>query len=237
MTKKSLLLVVLLTIYSFTNSQEISLGMKGGVNYNSNRDIKGRSSGGSYTTDLFAADKEMGTQYGAFLDISFGKIFLRPEVLFTSLKNTYAFPTKPANWSATRMDIPVMLGVHIYGPASIVAGPVFSSVSDFEMEGLDDWSDPIIYDESTMNLQIGILLEFGRFGLDLRYEYGLKKVELQEAVDFTHGYNGYGINLADLYEYNPSQIILSVHIGILRFSTTNERKNRSRSDWRNHKRL
>ena len=179
----------------------------------------------------------MGTQYGAYLDISFGKLFLRPEILFSSLKNTYAFPTKPANWSATRMDIPVLLGFHIAGPVSIVAGPVFSSVSDFEMEGLDEWSDPVLYEESTMNLQAGILLEFGRFGLDFRYEYGLKKVDLQEGVDFRHGYQGYGINLADLHEYNPSQIILSVHIGILRFNATSERKKRSRSDWRNHKRL
>ena len=235
MTKKSLLLVVLLTIYSFANSQEISIGLKGGVNYYSNRDIQGTGSG--YTNDVFAADKEMGTQYGAFLDIGLGKIFIRPEVLFTSLKNTYAFPTKTANWSATRMDIPIMLGVHIYGPVSVVAGPVFSSVSDFEMEGLDSYSPSILYEKNELNLQAGILVEFGRFGLDLRYEYGLKKVELQERLDFTHGFNGYGINLADLHEYNPSQIILSVHIGILRFSTTNERKNRSRSDWRNHKRL
>ena len=53
MTKKSLILVILLTVYSFTNSQEIAIGLKGGINYYSNRDIQGLSSGGVYTTDVF----------------------------------------------------------------------------------------------------------------------------------------------------------------------------------------
>jgi hypothetical protein len=239
MTKKSLILVVLLTIYSFANSQVITVGVKGGVNYNSIGDLL--SFGGSYQTGapdiLFTPDKEMGTQYGAFLDISFGRIFLRPEVIFSSLKSSYALPLQVADWTATRMDIPVLLGFHIAGPVSIVAGPVFSNVSDLELEGLEPTKPAVIYEESLLNFQAGILLEMGRFGVDVRYEYGLKKVEPQNDLDFFYQTPpAYGINRAELLEYNASQIIISVHINIARFNS-NERKSMSRSDWRNHKRL
>ena len=239
MTRKSLLVVVLLTIFSFANSQVITVGVKGGVNYNTIGDLL--SFGGSYQTGapdiIFSPDQEMGTQYGMFLDIGFGKFFLRPEVMFSSLKSSYALPLQVANFKATRMDIPVMLGLHIYGPLSVVAGPVFSSVSELELEGLEPNKPAVIYDESLMNLQAGILLEIGRFGVDVRYEYGLKKVASQDNLDFFYQTPpAYGINRAELLEYNASQIIVSVHINLARFNS-NERKRSSRSDWRNHKRL
>ncbi len=239
MTKKSLFLVVLLTVFSFANSQVITVGVKGGINYNTVGELL--SFGGSYQTGapdiIFTPDKEMGTQFGAFLDISFGKIFLRPEVIFSSLKSSYALPLKVANYTSTRMDIPVLLGFHIAGPVSIVMGPVFSSVSDVKLEGLEPNKPAVIYDESVLNLQAGLLLEMGRFGVDVRYEYGLKKVESQDDLDFFYQTPpAYGINRAELLEYNASQIIISVHINIARFNS-NERKSMSRSDWRNHKRL
>jgi len=239
MTKKSLLLVILLTIFSFSYSQEITVGVKGGINFNSIGDLL--SYGGSYQTGapdiVYSPDQEMGTQYGMFLDVSFGRIFLRPEVIFSSIKSSYALPLNVANWTATRMDIPVLLGFHIAGPVSIVAGPVFSSVSDLELEGLEPDKPSVIYDESLLNFQAGILLEMGRFGVDVRYEYGLKKVEFQDDLDFFYQTPpAYGINRGALLEYNASQIIVSVHINIARFNS-NERKSMSRSDWRNHKRL
>ena len=55
---------------------------------------------------------------------------------------------------------------------------------------------------------------------------------LPEAIN----YNGYGINLADLHEFNGSQLIISIHVGLIRINT-NDRKKRSRSDWRDHRRL
>ncbi len=238
MTKKSLLLVVLITICSFINAQEIIVGLKGGINYNTIGDVfsKGGSiEGGSDAT--FSPDKVMGTQFGAFLDISFGRFFLRPEVIFSSLKSSYDFPTKISNWSVTRMDIPVLLGVHVYGPVSLVAGPVFSNVSKFELEGVEVGPNKTVltYEKSLLNLQAGILLEMGRFGIDFRYEYGLKTVELIEDLDFFFD-PGYGINLAHLLEYNSSQFIVSVHINIARFNSK-DRKRMSRSDWRDHRHL
>ena len=236
MSKNALILVVFILISSLTVSQEITLGVKGGVNYFSNRDIQGYGTG--YTNDVFPAEKEMGNQFGGFLEVSFGSFFIRPEIMWTSLKNRYDFPTKPAAWESKRMDIPFMFGLHVYGPLKFVAGPVFSNISEFYQEGLDDHSAPIEYDENTMNLQFGLILEYGRFGVDLRYEYGLKKVPFQEQlVDFTHGYQGYGINLAQMHEYNSGQIILSVQIGIIRVNPGERRARGFRSDWRNHKRL
>ena len=236
MSKKSLLLVAFLCASYLAVSQEIVVGVKGGMNQYTIGDVE--SKGGSIETgkpnEIFSPDKVFGTQFGGFVDVSFGKMFLRPEVLFTTLKSSYAFPTAEAGYEVTRMDIPILLGLHVYGPLSIVMGPVFSNVSDLKFEGLDDYSPAVIYDESLLNFQAGIMLEMGRFGVDLRYEHGLKKSEYQENLDFTR--STYGVNLANLLEYNSSQLIISVHVNLLRINS-DDRKRRSRSDWRNHRHL
>ena len=145
------------------------------------------------------------------------------------MKSSYPFPTRTINWNSTRMDIPVLLGVHIYGPLSIVTGPVFSNVSKYDIEGLDSYSASVLYEKNVMSLQAGILLEIGRFGVDVRYEYGMNKVEKQENLDFTRaGNGGTGVNLANFLEFNPSQLIVSIHINIVRFNP-NEKKRSSRS--------
>ena len=94
-----------------------------------------------------------------------------------------------------------------------------------KLEGVES---PILFEKSATNLNAGILVDFGRFGLDLRYEYGLKSIE-EQRVDIVA--TTYGTNVAHLLEYNPSQIQLSVHINILKINA-DDRGHKIKSGWR-----
>lgn len=222
-------------------SQDISFGIKGGINQNSIGDFYsfGGSLGAGVPDESFPAESVMGFQYGAYLKLNINYFFIRPELNFVSLENTYSFPTKPAQWTSTQIDFPILFGYNIYGPASIYGGPVFSTITEMTMEGWEDTgfgqTGPFTYMNSSVAISAGIMFDFGRFGLDLRYQYGLTTVPEQH-LDMVKTYNGYGVNVGKLVEYNPSQILLNLQVGLFNFGG-GKKRNRSKSDWRNHRNL
>lgn len=228
---KPLFIVILLISFSSVSAQEYTFGVKGGINFNNigELDHYGLVRGGGVNADpstdiIYTADKEMGFQFGAFAMIAFDKFFVRPEVMYVSSKNSYPLAGKTSQWTSTKIDIPVLFGYKIYEPVSLYVGPAFSSISSMELEGVEY---PILFEKSGINLNAGIMAEYGRFGIDLRYQHGLKKVEGQE-VDMLA--TTYGTNRGRLLEYNPSQIQLSVHINILNIN--GERRNNKKGAWR-----
>lgn len=231
---KPLFIVILLISFTVMNAQEYTFGVKGGVNFNNIGELYhyGNASGlGTSVTPnddtVFSAEKEMGFQFGAFAMIAFDKFFIRPEIIYVSSKNNYPLAFETANWTSTKIDIPLLLGYKIYDPVSIYAGPSFSSISDMKLDAVEQGSNyPYVYKKSSTSINAGILAEFGRFGIDLRYQYGITKVE-ELRVDINRGI--YGTNIGDLLEYNPSQIILSVHINIIRID--GERRNSKKGSW------
>lgn len=236
MKVKPLFIVILLISFSFVNAQEYTFGLKGGINFNNigELDHYGLARGGGVnavpSTDLiYPADKEMGMQFGAFGMIAFNKFFIRPEVIFVTSKNSYPLALKTSNWTSTKIDIPILFGYKIYGPFALYAGPSFSSISDMKLEGVEQGSSyPYVYKNSSTSINAGLLVEAGRFGVDLRYQYGITKVK-ELRVNIDRGI--YGTNIADLLEYNPSQIILSVHINIIKINS-DDRGHRIKSNWR-----
>ncbi|MHB1146898.1 MAG: outer membrane beta-barrel protein [Lutibacter sp.] len=232
---KPLFIVILLTSFSFVRAQEYTFGVKGGINFNNIGELYhyGNASGlGINVTPnddtVFPAEKEMGFQFGAFAMIAFDKFFIRPEVIYVSSKNNYPLALKTANWTSTKIDIPLLLGYKVYNPVSIYAGPSFSSISDMKLEGVEnDPNYPFTFKKSSTSINAGIMAEFGRFGIDLRYQYGITKVE-EQRVNINRGI--YGTNIADLLEYNPSQIQLSVHINIIKIN--GDGGHRIKSGWR-----
>ena len=235
MNIKPLLIVLFVFSFSLTNAQEFGIGLKGGVNYNYIGDFK--SVGSNSSLGSFSADNEIGYQFGVFVDIGFDRFFVRPEANYVSLKNSYAFPTKVSNWASQQIDIPILFGYKIYYPVAIYAGPVFSFISDMTMEGMKDssYSEPFTYNTSSAGISAGILLDFDRVGIDFRYKYGITTVKEQRIV-MIKNYNGYGVDIGDLLEYNPSQIMVNIQVKLFTVNS-GERYRRSKSDWRNHKNL
>lgn len=149
------------------HAQEYVFGVKGGINFNNIGELYhyGNTSGlGTNVTPnddtMFSAEKEMGTQLGLFFMIDFDNFFIRPEVNYVSSKNNYPLAFKTANWTSTKIDVPILFGYKIYGPVSLYLGPSFSSISDIELEGVEQGSNyPYVYKKSSTSINAGIMAD------------------------------------------------------------------------------
>lgn len=238
MNKNPILFIVLfLCLIANSNAQEISFGVNGGVNYNYIGDFYsiGGSIGTGVPNEYYPAEQELGYQIGGFVSIRHNYFFIRPEVSYVSLKNSYPFPTKPAAWEAQQVNVNLLFGYNIIGPASLFLGPTFSFISNMSLEGVQEGTPPFTYKDSGIYVTGGILFDFGRVGVGLRYLYGVSTID-EQRLDMVKTYNGYGVNLGDLVEYNPSQLMINVQVNIFTLNGDGRNK-RSKSDWRNHKNL
>ena len=239
MKKSPLFLVILLVTCSIVYSQEIKIGVKGGFNLNEIGELYhyGNDSGlGINVTPnedtVYKGEQDIGTQLGVFVMVNFDGFFIRPELNFVSLKNAYVLANNTVDWTANKIDFPILLGYEIYKPISVYGGPIFSSISNLKLEGLD-YGKVISYNKSSIGFGVGILMEFDILGVDIRYQYAATKEKAQR-IDMNR--DSTGTNIADLLEYNPSQITVSIHINILNLSNIKSKKG-LRSGWRNHKYL
>lgn len=246
---KLVLLIFSFVPFTFLTAQEYFFGVKGGVNYNSIGDLyhygEETGVGGNLTPDestLFSAEKEMGSQFGAFAVIDFERFYIRPEINFISIKNKYPLALNTTEWTSSKVDIPILIGTRINDLFSIYGGPVYSSISDTKLEGLKqlDGTDetPFEFDKSSVGISAGFMVEYGRFGLDFRYDYGLTSVKKQDRIKLIRA--TYGTFVADLNEYNASTISINLNIKLFGFNNPNasvERKKSRFFDWRNHKNL
>ena len=187
-------------------SQELSYGLKGGINYTMGGQITGIDSGGGQFSGTVEGSGEVGFHGGAFLQVNFGNFFVRPEVVYTSIESTFDFPIQPAAYSVEKFDIPFLLGYNVYGPVDVFAGPVYSNILNSRLEG-EEVLNTIVVQNSPINFQVGAKVEFGRFGIDIRYERTLSQAEPQ-GLDIINA--EYGINRATFDDSRLNQIIVGV---------------------------
>ncbi len=201
--KKILFSLLFILGISFAGvAQTYSYGLKGGVNYSMGGVIRGEDSGVGNWDETLEGTGKMGFQFGAFGQINFGKFFVRPEVVYNKIERQWDFPTKPSIHSVQKLDIPLLAGYNIWGPLDVYAGPVYSSIMDSSLEG-EEVLDQVVVQNSPINAQVGIKAEFGRFGVDLRYEKSLSTPEVQ-GLDIVR--SEYGVNRA-YYEDSAIDLI------------------------------
>lgn len=236
-----------LTLFLFAASssaaQEFtySLGIKGGLNY----------SLGGYGHEVFGtnprtigeqfdAQSEFGFHGGVFAQANLGRLFLRPEITYSSIKTSYDFPLASTEHEVTKIDIPVLLGYNIIGPVDIYAGPVYSNIrtSEITVDPNGETGRVVVQGTPGVNLQAGLKFDLGRFELDFRYE---RTLTAAGELPTTHTFdpvtpiedgttNFYGVNDIELADPRIHQIILSVSFKI--FGNDFESNNRrSRGDW------
>ena len=221
--KINLLFIICLFISLTTYSQEFKIGVKGGLNLVTAGNLfhLGTSSGGGNNVDpsgdfLYKAEKDFSYHFGAYASVSYKNFFIRPEVNFTLLNASYPLAYKASTWKMKRFDFPVLIGYKIKEPIAIYAGPVFNYINDFVIDGPEN---PVTFEKNTIGAAAGILFEFGRFGIDFRYEYGISKYE-EQRVDYFREY--YGTNVAYLLEHQLSQFIISVQVNIFQSKSVNK---------------
>lgn len=171
--KKVILMLFLAFGFSQTSNAQVQLGIKGGVNYNSNS-VEGVSK------DVFSgAESKTGYHAGVWTRIKIPvlALYVRPELVYTNLKNEVFFSQSAKRTTHTfqKIDVPVLLGKKIFGIGNVYIGPSFQYIldSDFDIADIKN----VDADGFTMGLQFGGGVEFGNLGIDVRWERGFSDVE------------------------------------------------------------
>lgn len=210
MKKLLLSLCLVCGIVSIGSAQELNYGFKAGGNYTMTGEIEEYDSTLG-DGDSFQAKGQIGFHGGAFLQVNFGNIFVRPEVVYSSLKSKFDFPTATSTYSVETFTIPLLVGYNVFGLFDIYAGPVYSKILNASISGND-----VQNKESSVNGQIGIKAAFARFEIDIRYEHFLSPTQMQ-SIDFDN--SKYGINRSVFWDSRINQVIVSIiyNIGKHRF--------------------
>ncbi len=194
--KKTLFLTVLfLTGLTAMAQSGSGFGIKGGLNYAGNGDYFD-SVGDAYENP----DKNLGYHLGVYGKLG-GKIYLRPELVYTRIKSTY----DNDDFKMSKLDAPVLVGVNVIGPLNVFAGPSFQYILDTDFEGVTLGD---VENNFTVGLNIGAGVNLGKLGIDLRYERGFSENE----VNFINTTGG--IPTGDRIDTRPDQLILSLSVKI-----------------------
>jgi len=204
----ALVITVLIALPAFT---QLKFGIKAGVNSTSltMNDLVSVTSGTKTYTIEEVSGMNYGFHGGVFGRISISKLFVQPEILFSTSTSEYKV-TDVLNTTVdevkqkfNKIDVPVLIGVKL-GPARINAGPVGSFNITTPEELIDDPDFEAIYGKMSFGYQAGLGVDvLGMLTVDVRYEGSLKKYQTQ-----IENAAGTSFNLDD----RPSALLLSVGI-------------------------
>ncbi len=194
--KKQLLLALsafMLCGAAFAQSGNSIWGVKLGLNYNGN---------GEYFRSAEAAidnpDRNVGYHLGVFGKLG-DKIFLRPELVYTRTSSEYV----DGDLKISKLDAPVLLGLEVIGPLNVFAGPSFQYVLSTK---LDDTKLENLENDITVGLNLGVSVDLGNLGLEVRYERGFTENEAEFINNNITTLNG------DTVDTRPDQLILSLSV-------------------------
>lgn len=195
--KKLILIMCLAFGFSQTSTAQIQFGVKAGINYNNNGDLKLSN---VVNNAVAGADAKSGFHIGLWFK---GKlpvigVYLRPEIVYTQVKNEYLYKGGSATYDFQKLDIPVLFGKKVLGFATIFIGPSFQYVlgTNFGVSNVNE----ISFDKFSVGIQSGFGLEFRKIGIDVRWERGLSNTE----AAFADGIGNFTI------DNRTNQIILGV---------------------------
>ncbi|OJJ14575.1 hypothetical protein BKI52_41815 [marine bacterium AO1-C] len=165
--KKLLVLAMVAVLGVSSANAQLTLGLKGGLNFATLSSLpSGSSNDGS----------RIGLVFGAYsrIKVPVIGIFVQPELVFAQKGGKLSGGTTVI---VNTLDIPILVG-KTFGPVRIGLGPVFGFpvTSEIENSGVTvDASDNTSSPLAGLQLGLGLNLPAG-LGLDLRYEIGLTKI-------------------------------------------------------------
>ncbi len=182
MKKLILVLIASMFIFTMSNAQLFTYGIKGGIGFSSLKfdDITGISDG-SDVYDLITGDAVMGYHVGLQTRIKVAMLVIQPELYFNAGGGTVqqvvdGGSTEILNVNFSRIDIPVLIGVKL-GPARINVGPVGSFVLSETTDLTEIEPDFELFSSSmTWGFQAGLGLDISKLSIDARYEGSLSSL-------------------------------------------------------------
>ncbi|PRP66800.1 porin family protein [Nonlabens agnitus] len=197
--KNLLLIAVMLTTVMGFAQEDSGFGLKGGVNYGSTGDFRNE-----IENNVENPDSKIGYHLGLFAKADLGRLYLRPELIYTKLSSEYSI----GDLEVQKLDAPILLGLNVVGPLHIFAGPSLQYIldTDFETDRVEfDLGDA--QDDFTVGAQFGVGLNLGKLGIDLRYERGFNDNEAEFINDNT------SINRSRI-DTRPEQLILALSLSL-----------------------
>jgi hypothetical protein len=127
------------------------------------------------------SNANLGYHLGVISQIRFLKLFVQPELLFTSNKNDVILYDEVASRNTGfaeqkiyRLDFPVMLGIK-FNSVKFEAGPMGTVILGTKSDLLEISNYEQQFKTLTYGYQLGIGLDFSKISLDLKYEGDLSK--------------------------------------------------------------
>lgn len=197
-------LFILLCISSSAVFAQSSFGVKAGLNYGDNGKIEFSDfTGAGENVINESGDNKVGYHLGAYYRFDLGPLFLKPELLYTETKSSYNFQNREADFKVSKLDLPVLVGIDVFGPVHIFAGPSLQYLMGNDFDG---FSIEEMENEFTMGAQFGVGIQLRGLGIDFRYERGLTSNEADFAQD----------NLPGTYRFDsrPNQFILALSLDL-----------------------
>lgn len=191
--KNNLLCLVFLFVSASCFAQ---FGVKAGLNFNSNGELREVVTAGENIIED-SGDAKIGYHVGAYYEINFSKLYLRPEVVYTKTKSEYG----SSAYDMSKIDVPVLVGIDVIGPVSIFAGPAFQYTLENDLE---DATISDVQNDITVGFNFGAAVKFGNIGLDVRYERGFSENEAS-ILDSNN------VQIGTL-DSRPSQLIFSLSL-------------------------
>jgi len=190
------LLVFLATVFS-VNAQKTGWGLTGSLIYASNGKLSEKISG---VIDN-KGDGGVGFNAGIYGNINLGMVYIRPKLVYSQTSSGYSLDADTASekFKLSTLDLPVLVGIKIIKPISIVLGPAFKYIIDSNMEGL---SFEDIESDVTAGINVGVAIIIGRIGIDLIYDRGFN----QNEASFIDNNTGGSYTL----DTRPNQFMLSL---------------------------
>ena len=202
--KNLYLFLVVFCLTLSANAQFLNWGIKGGVNYNENGDLRAITEGGPIS---LSSTEEVGYHIGILSEIKLPLfLYIRPELIYTHTESSYKLEGDKSKLKMDKLELPVLLGFRVFKIGRFFFGPNFSYVMNTKLsvpESVESVSN-VSSDDFLVSGQIGLGLNFGKIGADIRWETGFSDSQDSFIRDNTD------IDFA-LVDTSHSQFILSFY--------------------------
>jgi len=198
MKKQLLIYFAFLFATVFTvNAQKNGWGATASLIYASNGDLVADA------TNTFENKGKGGAGFnvGVYGNLNFGLIYIRPKLVYSQTSSSYDLYEDPSSkkFKLSSIDLPVLVGIKIIKPISLVVGPAFKYIISSDIE---DVTFEEIESDVTVGLNVGVAVIIGRIGIDLIYERGFSENEASFIDDQTD--DGYTLDT------RPQQFLVSL---------------------------
>ncbi|MDN3644150.1 outer membrane beta-barrel protein [Lutimonas halocynthiae] len=202
--KNLYLLLVVFCLTASANAQFLNWGIKGGVNYNENGDLRTINQGNPIS---LSSNEEVGYHIGILTEIKLPLfLYIRPELVYTHTESSYILDDDQGTLKLDKLELPVLLGFRVFKIGRFFFGPNFSYIMNTKLsvpESIEGVSN-VSSDDFLVSGQVGLGLNFGKVGADIRWETGFSDSEASFIRDSTD------LDFA-LVDTSHSQFILSFY--------------------------